>query len=844
MSSIHVTRSFTTVCARLGLGASLGAALLSAAACRSTDASAPPPAVGGVNIAPMRPLAVREPPFDVEHYAIRLDLDPKLRSIRACCTVRVWPKTAPLADVVLDLEGLTVSTVKDGTGRTLEWTHADGLLSIHLHEPVARGDFAEVAVEYGGAPQKGLWFTRIRDGGATQVFTHGECRDARWWFPCVDEPFERATSEISVTMPAGWTAVAAGERIERSVTGDRAHETWRAEFPHPSYLETLVCGELAVENDEWSEIPLSFAAAPEFRAGLRATFSETDEILACFSDITGARYPYPKYAQCCVDNFPFGGMENVSATTLIDTTIPDERGTPDSEPYGLIAHEAAHQWFGDLVTCKNWSEVWLNEGFATYFAALYTEKSRGAEAFQREMRRTLDAYLGSDVGANRRPVVYGLCRDPLELFFTGHVYQGGAVRLHHLRSVLGDDVFFRGVKAYLARHRGTAVTTDDLRESMEFAAGRDLRWFFEQWFSKPGFPEVSAAWDFDEGKHEVELELEQTQDSGNGTPAVFRLPIDVEIRDSKGSRIERVLLDRRRTSFEFVALEKPEWVRVDPHGNVPMRLDERRSEREWIAIASTCADADGRECAVRVLARTLRETKDPAEREGLAGVLLERLGSEASSDVRATLSSALAGIRTPSVRSKLQEIAGRDVDRGARMAALDALRTFGPDAELAAFALERFEKSASWNEMGSCAGLFSAAAPERAVDWLMAQLATPSAHGVWRARVLTELALRHDPHTTAVLRRYLVDANEDDAVRIVAAHELTSAARMDAEVRAELVALLDCDRFRLRREVIGALGALRDPALRTALERRWAKTPFETERRAIERALARSSSDA
>ena len=844
MSSIHDTHSSWALRLRLGLGTLLGITTLAAVACRSADPGAPQGSSAVVRVAPTRPLVVREPPFDVEHYAIQLDLDPVARLIRARCTVRVWPKIAQLSEVDLDLEGLTVSAVKDGAGHTLGWTHANGMLAIHLHDPLARGDFAEVVVEYGGAPRKGLWFTRVREGRATQVFTHGECRDARWWFPCVDEPFERATSEIAVTMPANWTAIAAGERIERSVNGDRARETWRTTFPHPSYLETLVCGELAVENDEWSEIPLAFAAAPEFRAGLRATFSETDEILDCFSDLTGARYPYPKYAQCCVDNFPFGGMENVSATTLVDTTITDERGAPDAAPYGLIAHEAAHQWFGDLVTCKDWSQVWLNEGFATYFAALYTEKSRGAEAFQREMRRTLDAYLAGDVGANRRPVVYGLCRDPLELFFTGHVYQGGAVRLHHLRSVLGDDAFFRGVKAYLARHRGSAVTTDDLRESMEFASGRDLRWFFEQWFAKPGFPEVFASWTFDEGKHEVDLDLEQTQEPGDGTPSVFRLPIDVEIRDSKGSRIERIVIDRRRATFELAALEKPEWVRVDPNGKVPMRLDERRPEREWIAIASKCADAEGRDFAVRVLARTLRETKDSAEREGLVGVLLERLASDSSAGVRTTLSSALAGIRTPVVRSELQEIAGHDADRGARIAALDALRAFPPDAELAAFALERFAQSESWNEMGSCAGLFSATAPERAVDWLTAQLATPSAHGVWRARVLTELALKHDASSTPILRRYLVDANEDDAVRIVAVHELSNPARMDAAVRAELVALLDCDRFRLRREVISALGALRDPSLRTVLERRWAATPFETERRAIERALARSSSDA
>ena len=218
---------------------------------------------------------------------------------------------------------------------------------------------------------------------------------------------------------------------------------------------------------EWDGIPLRFLAPAKWAGGLETSLATMAAALEFLSDVTGKRYPYSKYSQVCVQNFPFGGMENISATTLAVEALSDERGIRDSDPTGLIVHEAAHQWFGDLLTCADWSHVWLNEGFATYMALLFVERAQGHDAFRTAVRDALDTYTAGDRGANRRPLVWSVYKEPLDLFFGGHTYQGGAVRLHHMRFVLGDEAFFRGLRIYVGDNAGRGVVTGDLAAAME-----------------------------------------------------------------------------------------------------------------------------------------------------------------------------------------------------------------------------------------------------------------------------------------------------------------------------------------------------------------------------------------
>jgi aminopeptidase N len=346
-------------------------------------------------------------------------------------------------------------------------------------------------------------------------------------------------------------------------------------------------------------------------------------------------------------------MENISATTLTDTCLVDERGRRDSPQTGLVAHEAAHQWFGDLLTCRDWSHVWLNEGFATYCASIYKERASGVDAFRVEMRDLQVAYVAADVGKNRRPIVYGVARRPMDLFFSGHAYGGAAVRLHLLRHVLGDDAFFGGLREYVARNAGRSVATEDFRASMEAASGKDLAPFFADWLTSPGFPEFESSWRYDEKRRLVILAVNQVQEIAGGTPAEFRTPVEIGIRDASGQRTVRIQIERRRQLFEIATPEKPVFVRFDEHSWIPKRLEERKPLEEWISIANLDEDVNGRRDAVLVLGRVLSKSPPSSTPSAPVAALVERIGKDADAAVRAGAAAALSGVRDPAARSAL-----------------------------------------------------------------------------------------------------------------------------------------------------------------------------------------------
>ncbi|HVS17027.1 MAG TPA: M1 family metallopeptidase, partial [Planctomycetota bacterium] len=544
-------------------------------------------------LAKPRAHAPRTAPYDVEHYALDLRLEPAARRLEGTANVRLWAREVGLDALELDLVGLEVSAVRDVDGGALRFRQSQGNLAIELGSRLEPGEFVELAIDYGGAPAKGLYFVAERDGVPTQVFTQGECQDARWWFPCFDEPHDRATSELRVDMPAGWRSTAAGVLVERAERDGRAIEHWRMPDPHPTYLVTLVAGDLVAREDVWDEVPLVYLSGPEHADALERGFADTPAVLETFSRLTGRRYPYAKYSQACVENFPFGGMENISATTMTATMLRDERGWRDYDPAGLVAHEAAHQWFGDLLTCADWSHIWLNEGFATYFTQLYFEATRSRDEFEVGVRDMQESYLAGDVGLTRRPTVWNVYKDPMDLFFGGQTYPGGGSRLHLLRFVLGDEAFFAGIREYVAAHAHSSVTTDDFRAAMERASGADLGDFFRQWFLERGYPELELRWRWDEGAREVVVDLAQVQTFADGTPAVFRFPSEIGVRTRAGEVRYRVEVTQRKAAFRFPAQERPFWVRFDPDSWIPKRLNEIRPVSEWLAIAEGEDDPNG-----------------------------------------------------------------------------------------------------------------------------------------------------------------------------------------------------------------------------------------------------------
>ncbi|MFT7668695.1 MAG: aminopeptidase N [Planctomycetota bacterium] len=812
----------------------LGIALVAATATNSCQST---------NVAAARRVSSHHGPrveaVDAEHYALELWLMPETHEITGMCTLSYAVVWGDVDVVELELEGLNVDGVWDGEGTALTFDHDDGILEIDLASPLSVGDLGQVVVSYSGAPVKGLWFVNDADDQVRHVFTQGECVDSHWWFPCLDYPADRSTSDLRVHMPAAWTAVAAGERIDLVESAEERVEHWRMTTPHPVYLTSLCAGEFTVIEDEWDGIPLMYLSDPVLSDWMEASFSETPDVLAYFSELTGKRYPYAKYAQTCVGNFPFGGMENISATTVTENTLTDELGQLDGTSVGLVAHEAAHQWFGDLMTCSEWSEIWLNEGFATYLTALYFEETRGVDEFRVRMRNAHISYTAADIGVKRRPTVHDFYLDPFDLFFDGKAYAGAASRLHLLRFELGDDLFFKGLRLYVAENEGRAVRTEDFQEAMETVSERDLSLFFDQWLHGAGYPELEVDWSWDEDQGEVELTVEQVQKATRGTPAIFHLVVDVELRNARGKTTSRIALDERKQSFLFPSASRPIWLRFDKHSYLPARIASTKSGSEWIAIAAEDDDVNGRRDAVDALGRLCATEEDPDKAAVLGTAVLRRLRDDSSEAVRLEAIEALGRMGGEDTRGFLETAAMEDQSAAVRVAALGVLLSYAPDAELALFADSIFDAGYSWNVKIAAARLYASADPGVGYDWIVARADIPSPHAKLRAGLIAILAGIPDERVLVILRDLAGREDVATATRQAAVDGLATRGRKDRQSRDLLLDLLDTDEYRLRQAVIGALAGFDDQTVMLRLRKELATSPYSPERRKLEDAIGR-----
>jgi aminopeptidase N len=376
-----------------------------------------------------------------------------------------------------------------------------------------------------------------------------------------------------MTIDGAWAGVSNGALVgtRRNADGTKTLH-WSQREPNASYLTMVAAGEFTELRASWRGRPV-LALVPAARAAqARRIFRDTPRMMEYFSRRIGVDYPWPKYAQVAVTHFMFGGMENTSATTLADTSLREARVGEES-PESLVAHELAHQWWGDLVTCRDWSHAWLNEGFATYCALVWTEHAEGTAAFRAAVAKTADEFMASPA-AFGRPLVHNVYRQPFDLFFDGVIYPKGALVLHMLRGILGDEVFWRGMRDYARQYAYESVTTADFQRAMETASGQDLEWFFDEWTRRPGYPKLEARWSWDAAGRSVTLRVQQLQ-VGESVP-VYRMPVVVRV----DGRDERVTIDARENVFTFPAAVRPASVAFDPDGWLLKRVDVVAEDRE------------------------------------------------------------------------------------------------------------------------------------------------------------------------------------------------------------------------------------------------------------------------
>lgn len=507
----------------------------------------------------------RQQTFDAQHYTIRVSFDRTKKVIFGDTTITVKPLRPGFQKLELDAVGLSFEKITlDPNGTPLSYKAVGDTVTVTLDRPYSTDEAVSVRFKYSAVPKKGVYFVEGSEGeGAhsSQIWTQGEPDEARHWFPSFDFPGDKATTEEFIVAEKDETVIGNGELIEKSPTSDgKVSWHYKMPVPHSTYLVSFIVGKYVRINDKYKDVPLGFYVYPGREKTAQNAFGTTKDMMAVFEKLTGFAYPYNKYDQTIVARFQFGGMENITATTMSDTEIffgDFEFGK--GIVTDLVSHELAHSWFGNLVTCRNWAELWLNEGFATFMEAAYREQRFGRADYERKLQIDADEFLGNDAVSNRRHGLYNLRAGEVDKLFDNAsvTYNKGGVVLHMLREQVGNDNFWNAVNLYLNKHKFGNVGTEDLRSAMETASGQDLDWFFDQWVYHSGAPKLIVTPKYSSKTKTLTVTIAQTQKADAIVPAAFRLPLEFEANTLTGVVGHKFEIRKRIEVFTIKMRSRP-----------------------------------------------------------------------------------------------------------------------------------------------------------------------------------------------------------------------------------------------------------------------------------------------
>jgi aminopeptidase N len=601
------------------------------------------------------------------------------RTMLASETLTVAPisATRDLTDIRLDAALIQISSISSPT-RTCTFTKDPGgqSITIHLDPAVAFNQTADITINYriSDPPEGIIWTTESPDhpGRAAQLYSQGESDSNHYWFACHDAPNERATSELIVTVPRGFQAVSNGRLESMKPEALEPFDTfhWIQDRPHAAYLVSLVVGKFDVVDVGSTKLPMPVYVPPGQGENAKFTFTRTPKMVSLLERLTDQPYPWAKYAQVCVYNFGWGGMENTSATTLYESAAQDKISRLDGDEDDLIVHELAHQWFGDLLTSKSWEHIWLNEGFATYAEALWAQYKNSSSipglsskplttlptiglsadqaAYEAQIWQWMTGVIKEDqVAAPYQPAMVSKEYDtPDEVFNRkSNPYPKGALVLHMLRARLGDDVFFRGLADYTQKHKFTAVETFQFRQAMERASGQSLQRFFDQWCYRPGVPKLSVSPSYSNGTLTVSFEQLQRIDGYN--PAFeLRVPIWAKLDNkSEWTKLE-ARFDTKKHEFTAPLPAAPTMVLIDPELTTLTAIELRGPDNSLVAQLRSAPTLGARLGAARALATSDDDesVSQSAAIDALAAVLRDE---SADRDLRAECARSLATRANP-----------------------------------------------------------------------------------------------------------------------------------------------------------------------------------------------------
>lgn len=735
--------------------------------------------------------------YDMRHIALDLKFDWEQEQALGTATLSFAPLTNNLRQVNFDAANMTISSVKLSSGAALQYETdvAHEKLRITLDRVYQPTEALTVVISYhtngsttaSAVGLGGLTFikpTTDEPNRPHQIWSQGETEWNHDWFPCFDYPNDFATSELTATVDKPYKVISNGKLVEKKVNPDGTQTFhWKMDEPHASYLTSIVVGEFATVEQSYRGIPIiSYVYANQVEQA-KVTVARVPEMMKFFEERTGVNYPNAKYAQSFVYGLS-GGMENITATSISDDTIHDARSELDRTDDGLLSHELAHSWFGNDVTCRSWADLWLNESFATYLAALWNEHQLGRDDFlYLNIKGDHDGYLNAWARGVKRPVVTKNYYDPDALFDVYAYSRGGAV-LHMLRTWLGEDLWWRALNYYLRKHAHQPVETEEFRIAIEEATGQPFEWFFDEWVYKMGHPVFRITQNYEPAAKILTLKVRQEQqvDPESAFPQArfFETPVDIEIGTANKTRVERVKIEPKEEQTITLSVDsEPLLVNFD-YGDT--LIDEHIFDKPTTALIYQLNNDDdvmGRVWALDQLAVRAKETgttetdvnriidaigvalksdKFWGVREDAARALGELKGDEARADLLAAVKDKVARVRTAAVMS----LAQRDDPANAEV-------------------YMQLLSDRSYATTRAAARALGATKSPKAYEALRALISVPSWQDTIRASALKGLAELGDVRALDLGLLY-VSADNSDEVRLAALALLGSVGKDDPRV--------------------------------------------------------------
>ena len=743
---------------------------------------------------------------DVLHIDLRLEPDLESATLNGVCTTTVRAFDEPVQTIELDAVDLAIERV-EMDGRELRFSATGKKLRIEFGEPIAPEAEATFSVRYSAhRPRHGLFFVEPSADYPDRVrhlWTQSQDENARYWFPCLDYPHEKQTTSATVVVDKGLFALANGALVERRDEGAKTVFRYEQNVPHSTYLMTLVVGPF-VERAQGNEV--FYYVLPGREDDGERAFGKTPNMIGVFEERLQNKYPYARYSQIAVSEFIFGGMENTSATTQTDRTLHDARAHLDFSSDPLVSHELAHQWFGDLLTCRDWSQAWLNEGFATFFETVYREADLGYDEYLYDIFGCVERYLHEDAARYRRPIVHNCFRDPIELF-DRHLYEKGGAVLHMLRGELGEQRFWRSLRRYVSDNAGRNVETIDLVRAIEAATGRNMRGFFDQWVFRGGHPQLKIAFAYDGERKAATVTIDQQQKVDEENPA-FAFGVDVQV---DGRRM-RVQVEREHETVTIPLESAPECFIFDPGafvlGDVTFALG--------AAFAAAVLRSDADPVAKIRAARELAKEGSFAARDALKAAL----SGEGFWGVQSEIAHAIGETRAPWARALLLENAAHPHPK-VRRAVVAALGHFR-DEQAASALLAPAQKDDSYFVQSAALHALGKTRDARAFDVLSAAIKQRTWNGVIEGGAAAGLGELADSRALPLLIEAAKPGGDEglrrNALAAIAHHAQTVEADRTAAVHALLEYVGD-PMFMVARAAIHAAEIVGDARVLSDLDR-------------------------